>query len=308
MSQDDTPTTSPATPDATALVAPSPRVPEGPLAVVPDLSAFADPLAAGVPLRQRLERLWRLATTAVDVRAAAIMAFAGGWLVFTQIHATTGAYDRDFKGLLGDLPGYLKPAMGHLYWFWMGPIVLFLVPLLVGRVVLGMRPAELGVQVGNWRSGLKWVFGIYACFLPVVVTVSFFGAFKKMYPLNHWVGDEAFKAITNQGGSLWPFLLFEVSYGLYFIGWEFFFRGFLGFGLFKSLGYYSVFVATIPFAVMHVGKPEPEALGNVMAGIFLGFFALKERSFLYGALLHALVAWTMDLLAITHRVLEHTPK
>ncbi|MBI5495829.1 MAG: CPBP family intramembrane metalloprotease [Deltaproteobacteria bacterium] len=268
------------------------------------LDAQMDPLVRGLPLRARLTRLWRLANAVVDVRVAALLAFCGGWLVFTQIHCTVGSFERQIRPLLGGWSPYLRPMFGHLYWFWMGPIVLFLVPMGVGWLLLGMRPRELGLQVGNWRNGLKWVFGIYGLFLPVVVAVSFFGAFKNTYPLNHFVGDEAVRYFTGQGGSVWPLLLFEASYGLYFIGWEFFFRGFMGFALFRSLGYYGVFVATVPFAVMHVGKPEPEALGSVVAGIFLGFFALRERSFLYGALLHMLVAWSMDVLAVTHRVLE----
>jgi hypothetical protein len=304
MSADVPDTTLPDAPPPPVEAPPSPRPPG---AFIPDLSGFPSPLAPGVSIPDRIRRLFALAQAAVDLRAAVIMAFCGGWLVFTQIHCTTGGYDNTIRPLLEGWNPYLKPAFSHLYWFWCGPIVLFLVPLFLGRTVLGMRPHELGVQVGNWRNGLKWVFGIYAAFLPVVITVSFFGAFRRTYPMNGFVGDEAVKFLTGKGGALWPILLFELSYGLYFIGWEFFFRGFIGFGLFKQLGYYSVLVATIPFAVMHVGKPEPEALGSVVAGIFLGFFALRERSFLYGALLHMLVAWSMDILAVTHRVLEAKP-
>lgn len=271
-------------------------------------AALQDPLERGIPLWERFRRLWGHMGAAVDLRAGALMAFCGGWLVFTQIHCTISGYDRDIKPLLADWSPYLKPMFGHLYWFWMGPVVLFALPMTVGCLLLKVRPADLGVQIGDWRSGLKWVFGIYAGFLPVVTTVSFLGTFKRTYPMNGFVGDETLKLLLDKGGSIWPFVIFEISYGLYFIGWEFFFRGLMGFGLFKALGWYSVLVATIPFAVMHVGKPEPEALGSVVAGIALGIFALKERSFLYGALLHALVAWSMDVLAIFHKWREASGK
>ena len=49
---------------------------------------------------------------------------------------------------------------------------LVLVPLGIGWLVMGLRPCDMGLQVGNWRSGLKWVFAIYGVFLPVVVAVS----------------------------------------------------------------------------------------------------------------------------------------
>ncbi|MEW5853827.1 MAG: CPBP family glutamic-type intramembrane protease [Myxococcota bacterium] len=272
-----------------------------PFAVVPR-TGLPDPLEAGIRLPTRFIRLWDVITATVDVRACALMAFCGGWLVFTQIHCTLGAFDRDIKPRIADWNPYLKPIFAHLYWFLCGPIVLFLIPLLLGCWLLKVKPADLGAGLGNWRSGLKWTLGIFAGFLPVVITVSFFDAFKRTYPMNGWAGTEAVNYFTGKGGSVLPILIYELAYGLYFIGWEFFFRGFMGFGLFRTLGWYSVLVATIPFAVMHVGKPEPEALGSVVAGIALGIFALKERSFLYGALLHMLVAWSMDILAITHKV------
>lgn len=273
-----------------------------------DLSVLPDPLAPDVPLVQRFVRLFHMAQAAVDLRVAFILMFSAGWLVFTQVHCTVGGYERDIRSHLEGWNPYLKPMFGHLWWFWMGPLVLLLVPLMLGQKVLGLRAAELGFGFGHWKSGLKWVGAIYAGFLPFVVGASFFPAFKKMYPMNGWAGEEMLKFLTDKGGSPLPLMLYEASYGLYFLGWEFFFRGFLGFGLFRSLGYYGVFVATVPFAVMHVGKPEAEALGSVVAGVALGLFALKERSFVYGALLHALVAWTMDVLAMAHRFREATGK
>jgi hypothetical protein len=236
------------------------------------------------------------------------MAFCAGWLVVTQIHCTLAAYDRDIRPHLEGWNPYLKPLFGHLYWFLCGPVVLFAIPLLLGCLLLRVRPADLGAGLGNWRSGLKWTFIIYACFLPVVITVSFLPAFRRMYPMNGFAAAEMVGWLAGDRGSPWPFVLYESAYGLYFIGWEFFFRGLIGFGLFRVMGWYSVLVATMPFAVMHVGKPEPEALGSVVAGVALGIFALKERSFLYGALLHALVAWSMDVLAVLHRWREMVPR
>ena len=52
---------------------------------------------------------------------------------------------------------------------------------------------------------------------------------------------------------------------------------------------------------MHAGKPFAEGMGSVVAGIALGLFALRVRSFWYCWLLHALIAFTMDLLAIQAR-------
>jgi hypothetical protein len=49
---------------------------------------------------------------------------------------------------------------------------------------------------------------------------------------------------------------------------------------------------------MHVGKPGPEAIGSIVAGIALGIIALRNRSFIPGAILHWAVAVTLDLFAL----------
>ena len=68
------------------------------------------------------------------------------------------------------------------------------------------------------------------------------------------------------------------------------------FGMETALGNYTIFVQMIPFAIMHSAKPLPEALGAIFTGILLGVIALYTRSFLYGAILHWLVAMTLDVI------------
>jgi hypothetical protein len=52
--------------------------------------------------------------------------------------------------------------------------------------------------------------------------------------------------------------------------------------------------------MIHFHKPFLECLGAVVAGLVLGHLALRFRAFWGGALLHILVAVSMDLLAV-HR-------
>jgi membrane protease YdiL (CAAX protease family) len=50
--------------------------------------------------------------------------------------------------------------------------------------------------------------------------------------------------------------------------------------------------------MVHFGKPLPEVLGAVVAGLVLGAMALRTRSIWGGVAVHLGVAWTMDLLAL----------
>lgn len=165
-----------------------------------------------------------------------------------------------------------------------------LVPLAVGLLVDRRRPAELGFSLGDWRAGLKWSAIFLAAMLPVVIAASYSTTFAAKYPLARSAGDSPV-----------AFAVYQLVMLLYFLGWEFFFRGYLLFSLHRHIGLAAVFVQMIPFAVLHGAKPLPEALGSIVVGLVLGLFALKTRTFLYCAIVHFLVALAMDAAAVAQR-------
>jgi membrane protease YdiL (CAAX protease family) len=50
--------------------------------------------------------------------------------------------------------------------------------------------------------------------------------------------------------------------------------------------------------MIHYGKPLPETLGAIGAGVILGTLAMRTRSIWGGVLIHIGVAITMDMLAL----------
>jgi membrane protease YdiL (CAAX protease family) len=50
--------------------------------------------------------------------------------------------------------------------------------------------------------------------------------------------------------------------------------------------------------MIHFAKPMPEEFAAIVAGLVLGYMALRSRSFVPGILLHVAVALTMDLLVL----------
>ena len=53
--------------------------------------------------------------------------------------------------------------------------------------------------------------------------------------------------------------------------------------------------------MIHFGKPLPETIGAIIAGIFLGTLALWTRSIWLGFLIHVSVALSMDITAMAYR-------
>lgn len=188
------------------------------------------------------------------------------------------------------------------YWFLTSFLLLGVIPYAILRM-LGVSTRDAGLGLGDWRFGLKWVGLLLAVMLPVVAVASRGPGFFEYYPLNDLLRSKTAEYLRDgkpEGLGGW-FLLYQLLYALYFVGWEYFFRGFLAFGLHERLRFNAVLAANIPFVIMHAGKPFPEALGSIFAGLALGVFALRARSFWYCWLLHALVALSMDLLAVERR-------
>ncbi len=148
-------------------------------------------------------------------------------------------------------------------------------------------PRDYGIGLGNPRVWLKDVLFFYLVFLVILFIAFRFTNLKDVYPL--------YRRATH-GWSY--FFIYQLVQLWYMIGWEFFFRGFMLFGLEPSLGRASVLVQSVAFGLAHFRKPQLEAYGAVIAGIFLGLIALRARSFLPCIILHFLVLLTADVMGV----------
>jgi membrane protease YdiL (CAAX protease family) len=171
-------------------------------------------------------------------------------------------------------------------WAWTIALGYSVVPLAYARFVLGMSLADLGLR---WH-GLKehaWLYAaMLACVLPLVVLVSFEPHFQSTYPFYRRVD------------TLPRLLAWELSYGFQFVTLELFFRGFLLFFSARVLGPWAIVAMTLPYMMIHFGKPLPECIGSIAAGFVLGLVALRTRSIFAGMFVHIAVAWSMDSLSL----------
>ena len=148
-------------------------------------------------------------------------------------------------------------------------------------------PKDFGINLGNPKQWMKEVFFFYAIFLIILIIAFKFTNLKTVYPLYR-------KAAHGMS----YFFFYQLIQLWYMLGWEFFFRGFMLFGLERTFGRMSVVIQAMPFALWHFKKPKIEAYGAIFAGIFLGIIGLRARSFLPCVLLHYLIIVTADIIGL----------
>ena len=146
-----------------------------------------------------------------------------------------------------------------------------------------------GVSAVEEKIRLPWArmyLVLLALILPAVFAVSFTASFQQNYPF-----------YGKASRSLFDFVVWEAEYLSTFVAVEFFFRGYLLFGLRRYLGSLALFVSMVPYCLIHVLKPAPEAIGSIFAGLLLGTLALCTGTLWSGVLLHVSVALSMDVLS-----------
>lgn len=174
-----------------------------------------------------------------------------------------------------------------MYWSGCTFVGYLLVPLLYVKFVMRERLREFGMGI---RGALDhgWIYiALFVAVIPAVFAVSFTQSFQNTYPF------------YEQADRSWlDFLLWELTYTLQFLSLEFFFRGFLVHGLKHRFGVYSVLLSVVPYCMIHFGKPMPETLGAIFAGIALGILSLFTRSIWLGVAIHVSVAVSMDIFSL----------
>lgn len=166
--------------------------------------------------------------------------------------------------------------------------LLILILCFASLPLIRVRPADLGWRWGNARTWALDVVLLYVLMLPPVYWASLQPSFQRAYPY--------FEIVRAGTG----YLVLGLAVRLfYMVAWEFLFRGYLYFGFERRHGPAPAITAsTIPFVLMHFGKPMPEVYGSIVAGLVLGIVAFRARSFIPCAVLHFAVAATLDLVAL----------
>lgn len=203
-----------------------------------------------------------------------------------------------YYGYAENFGSYFPELLGHEYFeiysnlwqFTVFFILVFIIPVLIIRFIFKKPLTNYGFALGDVKYGLRITI---ICLLLLVIPIIYFSSgmqsIRNEYPL-------AKILIVDHKLILW----YEVAYVLlYYIAWEFFFRGFLLFGLKDHFGNMNaVLIQTISSCLVHIDKPQGEIFGSLIIGIIFGAIALRSKSIWYVFILHAAIGLLTDLFII----------
>jgi hypothetical protein len=228
-------------------------------------------------LRQQLRSIDPRVAVAL-VYTAVVLSLSEYWFIPSAAHRT---------GLPRMLAPESEDLASGLVWVASTLVFFLLVPALVVRFWHREPLESVGYATKGLKRHLPAYLTLYALLLPVLWLVSQRSDFSNLYPL-----------VPSARTSLAALLGWELAYASQFVALESFFRGYLLFTCARRIGWNAIPVMVVPYTMIHFHKPLPECLSAVGAGLLLGVLALRFRTFWGGALLHILVAVSMDILAV----------
>lgn len=169
-------------------------------------------------------------------------------------------------------------------------ILLGVLPVLLIVFLFKDSLKDYGLKIGDWKCGFTFIIWLF----PLITVLL-------LYPSSNTQEMIAYYPLDREAGySVYSFLKFEIlRISFFYTAWEFFFRGFMLFGLRRYVGdWLAICIQTVPSCLWHIGMPAGEIFASILGGILFGVMALKTNSILYPFVLHFLIGVTLDLLIV----------
>ncbi|MDD1778100.1 MAG: CPBP family glutamic-type intramembrane protease [Candidatus Helarchaeota archaeon] len=176
----------------------------------------------------------------------------------------------------------------YIWQFCMSLLLFLFVPMLLIKYYLKEKQRNYGFQWGDKRFNLIWTL------IGLAVLPAFFflkdPSLTQEYPLTWLVRND----IT-------LFIVFNLVYFIYYIGFEFIFRAYLQFGLKREemtkLGIFLIIIIqTIITTAFHIGKPFTEIIAAAAVGPIFGYLTLRGKSFIWPVLIfHYLIGVVQNI-------------
>ncbi len=146
------------------------------------------------------------------------------------------------------------------------------IPLLVTIVILRKNPLDFGLRAGNPGIWGKYVIIICVISGLILFTASFLPSLQKYYIMEKF-----------------SFLNYFLTSSVSLAASEFMYRGFLIFGLRDKFKEGSILIQTIPFVLLHLGKPILETISTLFTGVLFGYVVYRGNSYWPAFLIHLFI-------------------
>jgi membrane protease YdiL (CAAX protease family) len=156
---------------------------------------------------------------------------------------------------------------------WLGTFIYCAVcPILVILIILRKNPLNFGLRLGVPR-----IWGLHVGVICLVAAVilyasSFSSSLQSYYQMENF-----------------DFSVYFLTSCVSLSASEFIYRGFLLFGLKEKFKEGSILLQMIPFALMHLGKPELETVSTIFTGILFGYVAYRGKSYWPAFIIHLFI-------------------
>ena len=145
-------------------------------------------------------------------------------------------------------------------------------PVLVILIILRKNPLDFGLRPGSPRIWGFWVGVICLAAALILYASSFMPSLQSYYRMDDF-----------------RFLSYFLTSCVSLAASEFMYRGFLLFGLKEKFHEGSILLQMIPFALLHLGKPEVETVSTLLTGILFGYVAYRGKSYWPAFIIHLFI-------------------
>ncbi len=202
--------------------------------------------------------------------------------------------------------GYLFVAnqryMAFEQYYLLNIALLLWAPLVVILVFLRRPPDDFALTTGDLRSGSLVALVLFVLFLPVIFVTA------PTPPFQHYYVNALLRAPQGSGAisafgrlDVGRLIFHETVFGFYMFAWEWYFRGFLLYGLKRLMPTVAaVLLQACAFALLHYNKPLIEVVSSFFGAILLASVALRYRSFLPCFFLHWAISAAFDGAVLYH--------
>ncbi len=180
--------------------------------------------------------------------------------------------------------------------------MLLTVPFTWILIMLRREVSDFGFTPGNARGAVILSLIVGVAYIPVLALFSGQRAFQDYYT-RVLMDDRVLIGVGWAKGQLsggqidyGRFVQHELVMCMYMLAWEWFFRGYLLFGLRKIMPTWAAaIVQVIPFFILHLGKPPAEFWSSLAGGLLLAPIAIRYKSFLPCFLMHYFISLGNDI-------------